>query len=130
MTTHGPPTARGIRLAPLIAIAFSTALVAGLLVGYLKHQVHVLSTQRVALEREMRDLKAKADVNESTITTLTSRAALQLRLNEGALKLVPIKTDRIVRIPAVGSRPADSVVMAAPLNPPTTLRPISNVRLR
>lgn len=107
-----PPTA-SIRLVPLMMIAFVTIAISGLVIVYLKNHLHSLGAQRVMLEREMKDLAAKAAVNDAQIVNLTSRAALQRRLEEGFLKLVPIRADRLVRVRPAGEA-RETVAMAGP----------------
>lgn len=107
-----PPTA-SIRLVPLMMIAFVTIAISGLVIVYLKNHLHSLGAQRVMLEREMKDLAAKTAVNDAQIVNLTSRAALQRRLEEGFLKLVPIRADRLVRVRPTGES-RETVAMAGP----------------
>ena len=121
-----PPTA-SIRLVPLMMIAFVTIAISGLVIVYLKNHLHSLGAQRVMLEREMKDLAAKAAVNDAQIVNLTSRAALQRRLEEGFLKLVPIRAERLVRVRAGGDARVDGVAMSGP---PAQLQPVANTRLR
>jgi hypothetical protein len=104
-----PPTAT-IRLVPLMMIAFVTIAISGLVIVYLKNHLHSLGAQRVTLEREMKDLAAKTAVNDAQIVNLTSRAALQRRLDEGFLKLVPIRADRLVRVRSTEGR-SEAVAM-------------------
>jgi hypothetical protein len=104
-----PPTAT-IRIVPLMMIAFVTIAISGLVIVYLKNHLHSLGAQRVTLEREMKELAAKTAVNDAQIINLTSRAALQRRLDEGFLKLVPIRADRLVRVRAADGR-TDAVAM-------------------
>ena len=120
-----PPTA-SIRLVPLMMIAFVTIAISGLVIVYLKNHLHSLGAQRVMLEREMKDLAAKAAVNDAQIVNLTSRAALQRRLEEGFLKLVPIRADRLVRVRAF-TEPRESVAMAGPA---AQFQPVAHSPLR
>lgn len=110
---HQRPSTRGLRIGPLVSIVCLLLGLAGLLVAHLKIQVHQLSDQRVAAERELRDLKARADASEAAIVNLTSRAALQRRLDDGFLKLAPVRTDRIVKIRASGGSPVEAIVSNA-----------------
>ncbi|OAI42739.1 hypothetical protein AYO41_03765 [Verrucomicrobia bacterium SCGC AG-212-E04] len=120
-----PPIA-SIRLVPLMMIAFVTIAISGLVIVYLKNHLHSLGAQRVMLEREMKDLAAKAAVNDAQIVNLTSRAALQRRLEEGFLKLVPIRADRLVRV-RPSSETRESVAMGGPAAP---YQPVSHTPLR
>ena len=72
--------------------------VAGLSYVYLKNQLHVCGTQRKALEQELNELVSENSVMVAQISGLTSRAALQRRLDEGFVKLVPITSQALVRV--------------------------------
>jgi hypothetical protein len=50
------------------------------------------------LERELADLKTRNDALRPHLAELSSRTALQRRLNEGFVKMVPITQDRIVQV--------------------------------
>lgn len=127
MSALRQPTVASIRIVPLLMIAFVTIAISGLVIVYLKNHLHSLGAQRVVLEREMKDLAAKAAVHDAQIVNLTSRAALQRRLEEGFLKLVPIRTERLVRVRAGGEPRVDAVAMSAS---PSQLQPAANARLR
>lgn len=127
MSALRQPTVASIRIVPLLMIAFVTIAISGLVIVYLKNHLHSLGAQRVVLEREMKDLAAKAAVNDAQIVNLTSRAALQRRLEEGFLKLVPIRTERLVRVRAGGEPRVDAVAMSAS---PSQWQPAANPRLR
>ncbi len=71
---------------------------AGLGYVYLKNQIHTTGTKIKGLERELADLSTQDDVMRSKIASLSSRAALQQRLKDGFIKLVPITDDRLVRV--------------------------------
>jgi ABC-type uncharacterized transport system YnjBCD substrate-binding protein len=124
---HQRSTTRGLRLGPLIAIVTCLLGLSGLLAAHLKIQVHALSSQRVTQQNELRDLKARADVNEAAIVNLTSRAALQRRLDDGFLKLAPVRTDRIVQVRSTGALPVEAIVINTTRG---GLRPIANVQTR
>ncbi len=72
--------------------------VAGLSYVYLKNQLHVCGTQRKALEQELNALISENNVLEAQISRLTSRSALQRRLDEGFVKMVPITSQALVRV--------------------------------
>ena len=72
--------------------------VAGLSYVYLKNQLHVCGTQRKALEQELHDLISENNVMEAQIARLTSHTALQRRLDEGFIKLIPISNQSLVRL--------------------------------
>ena len=71
---------------------------AGLSYVYLKLQLYHLGDRTKALERELSNLRARNEVASAQIAALTSRAALQRRLKEGYLKMIPIFERNIVRL--------------------------------
>src|ERR1051326_4187898 len=77
-----------------------TALVAlaGLCYVYLTLQLHWLGDRQKALETTLAGLRKQNDVANVQIAALTSRSALQRRLKEGYLKMVPISEENIVRL--------------------------------
>ncbi len=72
--------------------------VAGLSYVYLKNQLHVCGTQRKMLEQELNELISENNVLEAQISGLTSRSALQRRMDEGFVKMVPITSQSLVRV--------------------------------
>lgn len=99
--------ARWIVLVALLALM-------GLSYVYLNLQLHRLGDRRKAIEVELTSLHSQNEVAHVQITALTSRAALQRRLKEGYLKMVPIAEHNIVRL----TIPA--------LNPENAIQPVSN----
>ena len=95
--------ARWIMLTALLALA-------GLSYVYLTLQLYHLGERKKSLENELASLRTQNDVVSAQIAALTSRSALQRRLKEGYLKMVPIAERNIVRltIPA-GVEGEDSV---------------------
>ena len=84
-------------LARWIAITASLA-VTGLIYVYLTLQLHDLGDRKKALENELTSLRAQNDVASVQIAALTSRSAMQRRLKEGYLKMIPISEHNIVRL--------------------------------
>src|SRR3979409_109721 len=84
-------------LARWIVITASLALT-GLIYVYLTLQLYHLGDRKKALENELTSLRAQNDVASVQIAALTSRAALQRRLKEGYLKMIPISEHNIVRL--------------------------------
>ena len=78
--------------------------VTGLIYVYLTLQLYHLGDRKKALENELTNLRSQNDVANVQIAALTSRSALQRRLKEGYLKMIPIAEPSIVRLN--GSRPA------------------------
>jgi hypothetical protein len=80
--------------------------VAGLSYVYLTLQLYYLGERRKAVENELGSLHTQNDIAKAQIAALTSRSALQLRLKEGYLKMVPISEANIIRL-AVAPRSQD-----------------------
>jgi len=72
--------------------------VAGLTYVYLTLQLYHLGERRKAIENELISLRTQNDVASAQIAALTSRSALQRRLKEGYLKMIPISDANIVRL--------------------------------
>jgi hypothetical protein len=84
--------------------------VTGLIYVYLTLQLYHLGDRKKALENELTSLRSQNDVASVQIAALTSRAALQRRLKEGYLKMIPIAEQNIVRLSAPRpARPEDAV---------------------
>ena len=71
---------------------------AGLAYVYLTLQLYHLGERRKAVENELTTLHQKNDAAAGQIAMLTSRTALQRRLKEGYLKMIPISDSKIVRL--------------------------------
>lgn len=80
----------------LLAATF-TAL-SGLGFVHIKNQQHVVGTQTREVERQISELRAANQVLIAHITSLTSRAALQRRLAEGFIAMIPIRDHAIARL--------------------------------
>src|SRR5438876_9141786 len=83
--------ARWIVLTSFVALA-------GLIYVYLTIQLYHLGDRKKALENELASLRTQNDVASVQIAALTSRSALQRRLKEGYLKMIPISERDIVRL--------------------------------
>lgn len=79
---------------------------AGLGYVYLTLQLYHVGEHRKAVENELASLRTQNDIATAQIVALTSRSALQRRLKEGYLKMVPIPEARIVRL-TTAARPAE-----------------------
>lgn len=90
-------------LARWIAITASLAIT-GLIYVYLTLQLHDLGTRKKGLETELTNLRAENEVASAQIAALTSRSAMQRRLKEGYLKMIPISEHNIVRLNATTVR--------------------------
>src|SRR6187551_3503795 len=84
-------------LARWIVITGFLALI-GLMYVYLTLQLYHQGDQKKALENELTSLRSQNDVAGVQIAALTSRSALQRRLKEGYLKMIPIAEQNIVRV--------------------------------
>jgi hypothetical protein len=79
---------------------------AGLSYVYLTLQLYHLGERKKAVENELISLRTQNDVARVQIAALTSRSALQRRLKEGYLKMIPISENNIVRL-TIPARPAE-----------------------
>jgi|SRR5216683_3460114 hypothetical protein len=86
-----PSLARWIVITAFLALS-------GLIYVYLSIQLHRLGDQQNHLEKELASLRSENEVANGQIAALTSRSALQRRLKEGYIKMVPIAEHNIVRL--------------------------------
>ncbi|PYL34777.1 MAG: hypothetical protein DMF35_04035, partial [Verrucomicrobia bacterium] len=82
-------TVNAASLARWIVLTGFLALM-GLSYVYLTLQLYHLGDRKKALETEVADLRMQNEVASAQIAALTSRSALQRRLKEGYLKMIPI----------------------------------------
>lgn len=80
----------------IVIVAFLTAT--GLSYVYLSVQLHHQGVERRALEQELIATRTQNEDARVQIAALTSRTALQRRLKEGYLKMIPITEQSIVRL--------------------------------
>ncbi len=88
---NAPALVRGIVLTGFVAAT-------GLIYVYLSVQLYHLGDRRKALENELVALRSQNEMANVQIAALTSRSALQRRLKEGYLKMIPIPDTSIVRL--------------------------------
>src|SRR4029077_15101713 len=88
---NAPSLARWIVLTAFLALA-------GLIYVCLTMHLYHLADRKKALDNELSSLPTQNDVASVEIAALTSRSALQRRLKEGYLKMVPIAEHNIVRL--------------------------------
>jgi len=93
-------------LARWIVITAFLALT-GLIYVYLSVQLYHLGDRKKALESEFVSVRSQNDVASVQIAALTSRSALQRRLKEGYLRMVPISEQHIVRLNSPFVRPRE-----------------------
>ena len=109
-TVNAPSLARWI-----VATAFLALM--GLSYVYLTLQLYHLGERKKAVENELASLRTQNDVVGVQIAALTSRSALQRRLKEGYLKMIPISEGNIVRL-TVPVRPAAADAIQPVANQP------------
>jgi hypothetical protein len=90
-TLNAASLARWIVMTAFLALA-------GLSYVYLTLQLYHLGDRKKAVENELASLRTQNDVAGVQIAALSSRAALQRRLKEGYLKMIPISENNIVRL--------------------------------
>ncbi|MEO6969275.1 MAG: hypothetical protein ABI217_00060 [Chthoniobacterales bacterium] len=96
-------------LARWIVIA-TFAAATGLSYVYLTVQLHHQGVQKKLLEEELVAVRVQNEDAKVQIAALTSRTALQRRLREGQLKMIPITEQSIVRLNISGRPPGDDEV--------------------
>jgi hypothetical protein len=111
-------TVNAASLARWIVVTAFLAL-AGLSYVYLTLQLYHLGDRRKAIENELASLRTQNDVTSAQIAALTSRSALQRRLKEGYLKMIPISENNIVRL-TIPARSAQENAIQPVANPSGT----------
>src|SRR2546421_11787313 len=109
-TVNAASLARWIVLTAFLALT-------GLSYVYLTLQLYHLGDRKKALENEVANFRMQNEVASAQIAALTSRSALQRRLKEGYLKMIPIAEHNIVRMTIPARNPEDAV------------QPVSNPRV-
>ena len=89
---------------------------AGLSYVYLTLQLYYLGDRRKAVENELSNLRTQNRTASAQIEGLTSRSALQRRLKEGYLKMIPISQANIVRL-TIPPRSPDEDTIQPVVNP-------------
>jgi hypothetical protein len=80
-------------------------------------QQHAVGDQARLVEAAISEIEAKNDALKARITAMTSRGALQRRLDEGYLRLEPIRDTAIARVtPPLPAEP-DGVLRTASRDP-------------
>jgi hypothetical protein len=90
-------TVNAASLARWIVITIFLGLT-GLIYVYLTVQLYHQGDRKKALENELLSIRAQNDVAKGQINALSSHPAMQRRLKEGYLKMVPITERNIVRL--------------------------------
>ena len=102
-TINAASLARWIVMTAFLALA-------GLSYVYLTLQLYHLGDRKKAIENELASLRTQNDVASAQIAALTSRSALQRRLKEGYLKMVPIAEANIVRLTIPARQPDEDKI--------------------
>ena len=102
-TINAASLARWIVMTAFLALA-------GLSYVYLTLQLYHLGDRKKAIENELANLRTQNDVASAQIAALTSRSALQRRLKEGYLKMVPIAEANIVRLTIPARQPDEDKI--------------------
>lgn len=101
-------------LAQWLVIVFVMGFL-GLFFVYLKNQQHALGEQTRIVEEKIMEFRAHHDALVAKVTALTSRGALQRRLDEKYLDLVPIPETAIARMNPLPARKEDRTMRTAAL---------------
>jgi hypothetical protein len=107
-TVNAASLARWIVMTAFLALA-------GLAYVYLTLQLYHLGERRKTVENELASLRTQNDIAAAQVAALTSRSALQRRLKEGYLKMIPVSDSKIVRL-TIPERSADE----------DSIRPVAN----
>jgi hypothetical protein len=102
-TINAASLARWIVMTAFLALA-------GLSYVYLTLQLYHLGDRKKAIENELASLRTQNDVASAQIAALTSRSALQRRLKEGYLKMIPIAEANIVRLTIPARQPDEDKI--------------------
>jgi hypothetical protein len=108
-TVNAASLARWIVMTAFLALA-------GLSYVYLTLQLYHLGERKKAAENELISLRTQNDIASAQIAALTSRSALQRRLKEGYLKMIPISDAHIVRL-TIPPRSPDEDTIQPVVNP-------------
>ena len=108
-TVNAASLARWIVMTAFVALA-------GLAYVYLTLQLYHLGERRKAVETELADLYKKNDAAAANIALRTSRSALQRRLKDGYLKMIPVSDSKIVRL-TIPARSTDEEAVQPVANP-------------
>lgn len=103
-------------LAGGLTIIFLFAL-AGLFFVYLKNQQHAVGNQSRMIEASLREEEARDDALKAKITSMTSRGALQRRIDDGYITLQAIRDTAIARVTPPTLAEVDGVLRTASHDP-------------
>ena len=92
-------------------------MIAALFFVYLKNQQHAVGDQARVTEMEIREFGARSQAFASRITSLTSRAYLQRKLDEGYIRLEAIRDTAVARVTPPAETEPDGVLRTASSEP-------------
>jgi hypothetical protein len=102
-TVNAPSLAKWIVLTGLLALT-------GLVYVYLTIQLYHMGNRQKTLEKELASVRSQNEVASAQIAALTSRSALQRRLKEGYLRMIPISEANIVRLNLPAHAPGEDAI--------------------
>ena len=114
-------------LARWLVLVFMIGL-SGLFFVYLKNQQHSVGDQMREIEATLRGAEASNAALDARITGLTSRGALQRKLDEGYVKLEEIRDTAIARITPAQLAAPDGFLRTASHDPDSRFGPGASQR--
>ncbi len=102
---NAPALARWLVITVFLAVT-------GVIYVSLSVQLYRLGDRKKVLENELVSLRSQNESAGVQIATLTSRSALQRRLKEGYLKMIPIAEQNIVRVNSMPTAAREDALQA------------------
>ncbi len=104
-----------LHIAPLFRWLIIAAMMgaSGLIFVYVKNQQHQLGVKTREVERQIVEEKALNEVLVARISSLSSRAELMRKLQQGFIALRPIQDNAIARLTAPAQAGADGLARTA-----------------
>lgn len=104
-----------VHLGPLIKWLMLALFIcaSGLMYVYVKNQQHAIGEQTRQVERQIKEIKAQNEVLIARISMLSSRAALQHKMEQGMIALEPIQDHSIARLTPPTPAEEDGVLRTA-----------------
>ena len=109
-------------LAGWLVIVFLIGL-GGLFFVYLKNQQHAVGNESRLVEAAVQEEEARDDALKAKIDSMTSRGALQRRLDDGYISLQPIRDTAIARVTPPATAEVDGVLRTASRDPESRFSP-------
>lgn len=107
--------ANEIHIAPLLKWLLLAFFISscGLIFVYVKNQQHFLGGQTREIERDIREARAHNELLVARISSLSSRAELRRKLDQGLIALRPIQDNSIARMMPPATAEPDTLVRTA-----------------